>query len=132
MGTPHGIILNVLWVWVVSYHFHVAVYQNPPKFPPAKCFPCTARKSLSRVSSNTCFWNGLDRQEVAPPQNFIAASRTPPWLASEWGCRGRRLSRPRRSPGRRHGSLLCHPEERMRAPDQVWPARGGQKAERLP
>src|SRR6266851_8862584 len=57
MGTPHGIIINVLWVWVVSYHFHVAVYQNPPKFPPAKCFPCTARKSLSRVSSNTRFWN---------------------------------------------------------------------------
>src|SRR5882724_2354130 len=57
MGTPHGIILNVLWVWVVSYHFHVAVYQNPPKFPSAKCFPCTARKSLSRMSSNTRFRN---------------------------------------------------------------------------
>jgi hypothetical protein len=39
MGTPHGIILNVLWVWVVSYHFHVAVYQNPPNFRPLSAFP---------------------------------------------------------------------------------------------
>ena len=29
----------------------------------------------------------------------IAISRTPPWLASGWGCRGRRLSRGQRSPG---------------------------------
>src|SRR6266568_4112988 len=28
-----------------------------------------------------------------------AASRTPPWLASGWGCRGRHLSRGQRSPG---------------------------------
>jgi len=33
----------------------------------------------------------------------IASSRTPPWLPSGWGCRGRRLSRGRRSFGRRCG-----------------------------
>src|SRR5439155_26154428 len=31
----------------------------------------------------------------------IAISHTPPWLASGWGCRGRRLSRGRRSLGMR-------------------------------
>jgi hypothetical protein len=32
---------------------------------------------------------------------FTAASRTPPWLVSGWGCRGRRLSRVLRSLGMR-------------------------------
>ncbi len=39
MGTPHRIILNVLWVWVVSYHFHVAVSKIPQNFRPLSAFP---------------------------------------------------------------------------------------------
>ena len=42
----------------------------------------------------------------APPGSLralTAASRTRPWFASGWGCRGRRLSRGRRSLGRRFG-----------------------------
>src|ERR1700730_14416609 len=42
----------------------------------------------------------LDRQEE-PSKSFIVVSRTPPWLASGRGCRGRRLSRVRRSLGMR-------------------------------
>src|SRR5215471_3105844 len=41
------------------------------------------------------------------------ASCTPPWLPSGWGCRGRRLSRERRSPDTRRGSLQGHHPARM-------------------
>jgi hypothetical protein len=62
----------------------------------------------SRASGETCFLLAIP---VAPPashaqlvevyiheldpkqEGAIAASRTPPWLLSGWGCRGRRLSR---------------------------------------
>src|SRR6184192_3123967 len=37
----------------------------------------------------------------------IAASRTPPWLPSGWGCRRRHLSRARGSPDRRSLLWLC-------------------------
>src|ERR1039457_5517547 len=36
----------------------------------------------------------LNRKK-ATPRSFIATSLTPPWLASGWGCRGRRPSRGR-------------------------------------
>src|ERR1700737_85630 len=39
---------------------------------------------------------------------LTAASRTPPWLPSEWGCRGRRLSTGRRSPDKRCVLWRCH------------------------
>jgi hypothetical protein len=32
-----------------------AVYQNPPKFQPLRCFPCNARKSLSSLIQNILF-----------------------------------------------------------------------------
>ena len=46
------------------------------------------------------------------------ASCTPPWLPSGWGCRGRRLSRERRSPDTRRDSLQCHRPARMNVPSQ--------------
>src|SRR6516165_8490904 len=42
-----------------------------------------------------------------PRQRTIAASRTRPWLAAGWGCRGRRLSRGRRNPDRRLWLWRC-------------------------
>src|SRR3989441_8466251 len=51
----------------------------------------------------------------------IEASRTPPWLASGWGCRGRRLSRGRGNLYMRSGSFPCRPE-----PDRRVPVRAGQ------
>jgi hypothetical protein len=47
---------------------------------------------------------------------LIAASRTPPWLASGWGCRGRRLSRGRRNLGRPFWLGRRRSQERRPAP----------------
>ncbi len=37
----------------------------------------------------------------------IAASRTPLWLPSGWGCRGRRLSKASENPRKQHGPWPC-------------------------
>jgi serine/threonine protein kinase len=40
--------------------------------------------------------DSLEHNKTSTPaalRPLIAASRTPPWLPSGWGCRGRRLSR---------------------------------------
>jgi len=44
-----------------------------------------------RFPSPTPPFSSPDQNAVA--RRFIAASCTPPWLASGWGCRGQRLSR---------------------------------------
>jgi hypothetical protein len=55
-------------------------------------------------------------------QNTTATSRTLPWPASGWGCRGRRLSTARRNPGRPHGPLPYRPPGHGRGPARVAPA----------
>ena len=47
------------------------------------------------------------KRRVRSYEIFIATSRTPPWLPSGWGCRGRRLSRGRRNPGRQFSLWQC-------------------------
>src|ERR1700747_3292178 len=44
----------------------------------------------------------------------IAVSRTPLWLPSGWGCRGRRLSKARRNPDTRLWPWQCRPARRER------------------
>src|SRR5436190_1196732 len=50
-----------------------------------------------RFSPRVWGWSGNDSAHRLRADQldlfFATASRTPPWLASEWGCRGRRLSR---------------------------------------
>src|ERR1700730_3522463 len=58
---------------------------------------------------------------VAGPLS-IAVSRIPPWLLSERGCQGRRLSKGRRSPGKRCDSSRHPWKSRMRAPGPGGPA----------
>jgi hypothetical protein len=36
---------------------HKALYQNPPKFKPAKCLPAEFVNHFPRVSNYKCFWN---------------------------------------------------------------------------
>jgi hypothetical protein len=57
------------------------IHLHVPKAPPLRK---REHRLDSKQSPSSCF-------------EFIAASRTPPWLPSGWGCRGRRLSRGRRS-----------------------------------
>src|SRR5207245_149057 len=55
-------------------------------------------------------------------KTFIAALRTPPWLPSGWGCRGRRLSKARETPDRRNAPLRNFPAWRM-----PWRGRVGRE-----
>jgi hypothetical protein len=48
------------------------------------------------------------------PSLLTSTSRTPPWLLSEWGCRGRRLSRGRRSPDKQSSLWLYRPAAHRR------------------
>src|SRR5215471_17777732 len=48
----------------------------------------------------------------------IAASRTPLWLPSGWGCPGRRLSKARRNPDTQRGLSRCRPAMRRRERDR--------------
>jgi len=50
-----------------------------------------------------CFFCNEGVSHLKTMGKLTSASRTPPWLPSGWGCRGRRLSRGRRNPGRRCG-----------------------------
>src|SRR6267143_2275236 len=47
-------------------------------------------------------------------ERIIAALRIPPWLASGWECRGRRLSTATGNHCRRHGPWRCRPARHMR------------------
>jgi hypothetical protein len=56
---------------------------------------------------------------------LTSASRTRPWLASGWGCRGRRPSRGRRNPGTQPSLWWCHqiphtPCPVLSAPVRPW------------
>src|SRR5713101_4850519 len=46
-------------------------------------------------------------EKPEPTRHSTAASRTPPWLPSGWGCRGRRLSTGRRNLGKPNELWLC-------------------------
>src|SRR5713101_7967818 len=46
-------------------------------------------------------------EKPEPTRHSTSASRTPPWLPSGWGCRGRRLSRGRKSLDRLCDSWRC-------------------------
>jgi hypothetical protein len=59
-----------------------------------RCASATAKIILRSAELTVVIVRSLRKQ--AP---IIAASRTPPWLASGWGCRGRRLSRGQKSSG---------------------------------
>jgi hypothetical protein len=52
-----------------------------------------------------------------------AASRTPPWPLSEWGCLGRRLSRGRRNPGMHSSLWRCRQRVRRHGPGPSVPVR---------
>src|ERR1017187_2513123 len=68
----------------------VALAGRFQRFPAPLTSCRIVEKVHVHVSSgrNCLVWTGRKNQP-----NFIAASRTPPWLPSGWGCRGRRLSR---------------------------------------
>jgi hypothetical protein len=54
---------------------------------------CSSEVCLDlRCSHDFRGWLSCGTREQ-PNQPLIATSRTPPWLLSRWGCRGRRLSR---------------------------------------
>src|SRR5215471_19898692 len=61
----------------------------------------------------------------------IATSHTPLWLASGWGCRGRRLSRASGSPDTLLLLYWCRPAERKRVPVGDGPMRRYIRCERF-
>jgi hypothetical protein len=67
--------------------------------------------------------NGKIWNDCFLPSRAIAALRTPPGLASGWGCRGRRLSRWRGKFGRRCGPCPCRLRGRRRVQVASAPAR---------
>ncbi len=67
--------------------------------------------------------NGKIWNDCFLPSRAIAALRTPPGLASGWGCRGRRLSRWRGNFGRRCGPCPCRLKGRRRVQVASAPAR---------
>src|SRR5438445_702065 len=61
---------------------------------------------------------------------LISALRTPLWLPSGWECRDRHLSRRRKNPDMRCGSLSCHLATRRHGLDQGKPRGRTKKAYR--
>src|SRR5437016_8783684 len=87
--------------------------------PPFRERPSRLQKSLllGAMENVSRYWEG------AVSICFTAASRTPPWLPSGWGCRGRRLSREQGSPDTLHGLWVYRLGERRREPGQDGRAR---------
>src|ERR1700746_799920 len=68
-----------------------------------------------RVSVGSHIARGFEL-EISLAKNYVwltAASRTPLWLASGWGCRCRRLSKERGNPDRPPWLWRCHPAWRI-------------------
>jgi len=87
------------------------VGQNPSSSPALRILRKQAGSQEGRIQDRAFF---LERLTRPPPRqlgaHLTATSRTPPWPAAGWECRGRRLSRGRRGPGKRRGLRQCHPK----------------------
>src|SRR5882762_6979171 len=78
--------------------------------------PCLRSSPAHTSTSKT------PKRRVLAGSVLMAASRTPLWLASRLGCRGRRLSTERGNPGRPRGSWQCPQASRRHAPVGDAPA----------
>ena len=82
---------------------------------------------LSSIRGNTYVFVRMVQRQVSKTaaraiETLTAASRTRPWLAGGWGCRGRHLSIVRENPGRRRGPRRCRPIACARGPGLSAPA----------